>query len=314
MTEELQNTNLNSNLDLDSNFVLKIKNLNKTYGNKKIIDNLNMSVKKGSIYALIGKNGSGKTTIMRLVLGLANPNSGKIEFSTENFNRQKISGAIENPAMYPDMSASENMICQCYALGIKNSKKISKELLDTVGLGDCGKKKVKNFSLGMKQRLSLAFALIGEPEFLLLDEPMNGLDPQGMKEMRDLIAKLNREKNITFIISSHILGELIRISKDYAVINKGKMVREFSHEELVKEVEPCVRLKVNNISKAIEILNTELNINNYKMNESEIFIFGKVDTAKINEVLVKNDLIIESISSQDGNYEDYFLKLMGGEV
>lgn len=308
MTEELQDTNLNPD------FILKIKNLNKKYGNKKIISNFDMSVKKGSIYALIGKNGSGKTTIMRLVLGLANPSSGKIEFSTENFNRKKISGAIENPAMYPDMSASENMICQCYALGIKNSKKISKELLDAVGLGDCGKKKVKNFSLGMKQRLSLAFALIGEPEFLLLDEPMNGLDPQGMRDMRDLILKLNREKNVTFIISSHILGELIRMATDYAVINKGKMVREFSHEELLNEITDCVKLKVNDTSKALELLNTELNINNYKINGSEICISGKADTAKINEILVKNDLIIESISAQEGDYEDYFLKLMGGEV
>lgn len=301
MSEELQN--------LD--FALKTKYLNKKYGNKKIIDNLNISVKKGSIYALIGKNGSGKTTIMRLVLGLAHPNSGTVEFS---FDRQKISGVIENPAMYPDMNALDNMLCQCYALGIKDSEKISKELLDAVGLSDCGKKKVKNFSLGMKQRLALAFSLIGEPEFLLLDEPMNGLDPQGMKEMRDMIVKLNREKNVTFIISSHILGELIRIATDYAVINKGKLVREFSHEELIREIEPCVRLKVNDISKAIELLNTELNINNYKMDGAEICIFGNTDTAKINEILVKNDLIIESISAQDGDYEDYFLKLMGGEV
>ena len=302
MTEEFKNESI----------ALKTKNLNKTYGNKKIIDNLSISVKKGSIYALIGKNGSGKTTIMRLVLGLAHPNSGTVEFSFDD--RKKISGAIENPAMYPDMNAFDNMLCQCYALGIRDSKKVSKELLDIVELGDCGKKKVKNFSLGMKQRLALAFSLIGEPEFLLLDEPMNGLDPQGMKEMRDMIVKLNRKKNVTFIISSHILGELVRIATDYAVIDKGKMVREFSHEELVREIEPCVRLKVNNISKAIEILNTELNINNYKMDGSDICIFGNVNTASINETLVKNDLIIESISAQDGDYEDYFLKLMGGEV
>lgn len=302
MAEELQN----------ENFALKTKNLNKTYGNKKIIDNLSMSVRKGSIYALIGKNGSGKTTIMRLVLGLAHPNSGTVEFSFDD--RQKISGAIENPAMYPDMNALENMVCQCYALGVKSSKKVSDELLNVVGLSDCGKKKIKNFSLGMKQRLALAFALIGEPEFLLLDEPMNGLDPQGMRDMRDLIVQLNRERNVTFIISSHILGELVRIATDYAVINKGKMVREFSHEDLVREIEPCVRLKVNNISKAVEILNTELNINNYKMDGSDICIFGNVNTASINETLVKNDLIIESISAQDGDYEDYFLKLMGGEV
>ena len=303
MTENLK--------DLNSVFALKIKNLNKKYGNNKIIDNLNMSVRKGSIYALIGKNGSGKTTIMRLVLGLAQPNSGIIEVSVD---RHKVSGSIENPAMYPDMFAFKNMLCQCYALGIKNSKKIAKELLDIVGLGGCGKKKVKDFSLGMKQRLELAFSLIGEPEFLVLDEPMNGLDPQGIKDMRDLIVKLNREKNVTFIISSHILGELIRIATDYAVINKGKMVREFSSEELKREVEPCTRLKVNNISKAIELLNTELNINNYKMVDNEICIFGKNDTAEINQTLVKNDLIIESISAQDGDYEDYFLKLMGGEV
>ena len=300
----------------ENDLILKTNKLVKIYGKKKVIDELSLSVKKGAIYALIGKNGSGKTTIMRMILGLANPSGGSVEFLSDNLkgkNRFKVSGVIENPAFYPNMNALDNMKCQCYSLGVKNATNVSNDLLSMLGLGNCGKKKVKNFSLGMKQRLAIAMALIDNPEFLLLDEPINGLDPQGIKEIRELILKLNSERGVTFIISSHILGELTKISTDYGVICNGKLVKEISKEDLAQDVEPCVRVKVNDVSKAVEVINTELNITNYKMDGSEISVFGPVSSSQINEVLVKNDLIIESISSQDGDYEDYFIKLMGGE-
>ena len=300
----------------EGNLALKTVNLNKLYKNNKVIDNLNISIKKGSIYALIGKNGAGKTTIMKLIFGLSNPSSGSVEFldNSVSENREKMSGVIENPALYLDMSALENLKCQCYALGVKNSEKVCKDLLELVNLADTGKKKTKNFSLGMKQRLAIAMALVGDPSFLLLDEPINGLDPQGIKEVRELILKLNRERNFTIMISSHILGELYKVATDYAVICKGKLIKEFSKEELESYAESCIKLKVNDTSRALEILHSELNISNYKMNGYEICIYNYSDSAKINEVLVKNDLIIESISSQDGNYEDYFIKLMEGDL
>ena len=300
----------------EGNVALKTVNLNKTYKNNKVIDDLSISIKKGSIYALIGKNGAGKTTIMKLMFGLSNPSGGSVKFLDDSVSndREKMSGVIENPALYLDMSALENLRCQCYALGVKNSEKVCKDLLELVNLSDAGKKKTKNFSLGMKQRLAIAMALIGEPSFLLLDEPINGLDPQGIREIRELIMKLNKENNITIVISSHILGELYKVATDYAVICKGKLIKEFSKEELESSVESCIKLKVNDTSKALEILHSELNISDYKMNGSEICIYNYSDSAKINEILVKNDLIIESISSQDGNYEDYFIKLMEGDL
>ena len=308
MSDDIQNE--------EGSIALKTVNLNKVYKNHKVIDNLSISVKKGSIYALIGKNGAGKTTIMKLIFGLSNPSSGSIEFLDDSVNedREKMSGVIESPALYSDMSALENLKCQCYALGVKNSEKVCNDLLDLVSLSDVGKKKTKDFSLGMKQRLAIALSLVGDPSLLLLDEPINGLDPQGIKEIRELILKLNKERNFTILISSHILGELHKVATDYAVICKGKLVKEFSKEELESSTESCIKLKVNDTAKALEILHSELNISDYKMNGSEICIYNYSDSAKINEILVKNDLIIESISSQDGNYEDYFIKLMEGDL
>jgi len=308
MNEELQNEG--------NELALKTVDLNKFYGGKKIIDSLNLSIKRGSIYALIGKNGAGKTTIMRLIFGLASPSSGSIQFLDESISkdRKKMSGVIESPALYPNLCAESNIKCQCYALGVKNPKKVCKELLDLVNLADSGKKKVKDFSLGMKQRLAIAVALVGDPSFLLLDEPINGLDPQGIREVRELILKLNKERNVTVVISSHILGELYKVATDYGVICSGKLVKEFSKEELESSAESCIRLRVNDTAKALELISTELNINNYKMDGSEICIYGNASSSEINELLVKNDLIIESISAQIGDYEDYFIKLMEGDL
>ena len=303
--------------DESSNGVaIKTVNLNKVYGSKKVINDLNISIPEGSIFALIGKNGSGKTTMMRLIMGLAHPSSGSIEFSKEykGSGRFKVSGVIESPAFYPNMNAERKLKCHCFAFGIKNVKKVVSELLQMVDLSNCGNKKVKNFSLGMKQRLAIAMSLIGDPTFLFLDEPINGLDPQGIKEIRELIIKLNKEKKVTIVISSHILSELTKIASDYAVICNGSLVKQFSGKELSNCVNSCIRLKVNDIAKALEILSAELNVNNYKMDGAEIKIYDKVSSAKMNEILVKNDLIIESISTQTGDYEEYFLKLMEGDI
>ena len=308
MSDEIQNE--------ESELALKTIDLTKIYNGKKVIDNLNLCIKRNSIYALIGKNGAGKTTVMRLIFGLANPTSGSVKLldSSLSKDRKNMSGVIESPALYPDLCAESNIKCQCYALGVKNPKKVSKELLELVNLSGCGKKKTKDFSLGMKQRLAIAIALVGKPSFLLLDEPINGLDPQGIREVRELILKLNKENGVTILISSHILGELHKVATDYGVISSGKLVKEFSKKELESSVESCIRLRVNDTAKAIELISTELNIKNYKMDGSEICIYGDASTSQINELLVKNDLIIESISAQSEDYEDYFIKLMEGDL
>jgi len=215
-------------------YVLQTRKLAKEYGGKKVVDNISIEVRKGEIYGFIGENGAGKTTLMRMICGLASPSEGSITlFGSSDLvsQRHRIGCTIENPALYPAMTAMENLETQRILLGVKD-KNVSAKLLDTVNLGSAGKKKAKDFSLGMKQRLMIALALLGDPEFLVLDEPINGLDPIGIRKMRDLFLALNKERGITILISSHILGELEKIATRYGIISGGKMVNEFKAEEL----------------------------------------------------------------------------------
>lgn len=215
--------------------VLKTINLTKKYKDLIAVNNLNMVINKGDIYGFIGENGAGKSTVIRLITGLANPTSGKVEVSLEE--RLGIMQAIvETPAIHLSMSALDNLIYQSKMLGfLKTKEELQKSLVD-VGLEDVvsSKKKAKDFSLGMKQRLSIALALLSDPEFILLDEPMNGLDPIGIKKMRDLIISLNKEKGITFLISSHILPELDKVATKYGFISKGKLLKEITADEIHK--------------------------------------------------------------------------------
>lgn len=216
--------------------VLKTTALTKVYNHKTVVNDLSMTIQKGDIYGFIGKNGAGKTTLIRMIAGLAAPTSGSISlFESDKLTAQraKIGTVIESPALFPNMTARENLITQCKISNVKDLHTVD-EVLKLVGLSDTGKKKTKNFSLGMRQRLAIAVALIGEPEFLILDEPTNGLDPEGIKEIRELILTLNHKKGITVLISSHILSELSKFATRYGIIHNGCLIEEFTEEELWK--------------------------------------------------------------------------------
>lgn len=223
------------------NALVQTNNLTKQYGKHKVVNSVNLSVKKGEIYGLIGRNGAGKTTVLRLISGLAKPTEGDICLFGQNIHdtvyaQNRLGILIENPGIYPNMSAKDNIRLKCLAMGI-SSKSYIAELLEGVGLSAASKKKVKHFSIGMKQRLGIALALVGNPELVILDEPVNGLDPQGMAEIREIIVRLNAEQNITFIISSHILGELSKIATSYGIIEKGELKKQVLKTELTEDLE-----------------------------------------------------------------------------
>lgn len=214
--------------------ILQTKHLTKRYGHRAVVDQVSMTIREGDIYGFIGKNGAGKTTFIRMAAGLAAPSSGSIRlFDSSDLQkgRANVGTVIESPAFYPGMTALENLITFAKLHGIHDKKYLLK-LLDLVGLSNVGKKKSKHFSLGMKQRLAIAIALIGDPKLLILDEPTNGLDPEGMKEVRELILKLNQEHLITVLVSSHILGELSKFATKYGIIHHGKLIEEFTEEDL----------------------------------------------------------------------------------
>ncbi len=298
-----------------SEYVLETSELTKTYARKNAVDHINLKIRKGDIYGFIGKNGAGKTTTIKMVVGLSNPTSGKMElFGSENLQegRKKIGTVIENPALYPYLSARQNIEAQRIMKGVKD-KSITDDLLEIVGLKDTGRKKAKNFSLGMKQRLAIALALVGDPEFLLLDEPINGLDPTGIKDIRELILKLNREAGITILISSHILGELSKIATSYGVINNGILVEQFSAEELKEKVKPCLKITVNDPEKAVSTLKENLGISDIEVQDNSLKVYEMLDKSmEINSVLEANDVIVQFLTKENGDYENYFIKLMEG--
>ena len=218
------------------NAVLKTSQLTKTYSSKQVVKELSMTIQQGDIYGFIGKNGAGKTTLIRMIAGLATPSSGSIElFGSSDLvkERAKIGTVIESPALFPNMTARENLITHCRIANVKDLRVVD-ETLELVGLSNTGKKKAKNFSLGMRQRLAIAIALIGDPEFLILDEPTNGLDPEGIKDIRAIFLNLNQKKHITVLISSHILSELSKFATRYGIIHNGSLIEEFTEEELWK--------------------------------------------------------------------------------
>lgn len=248
------------------NYILQTNSLTKKYKNFQALNGLTMNVPKGSIYGFVGKNGAGKTTLIRLICGLQEPTSGSFSlYGIRNDSkdiiksRRRMGAVVETPSIYMDMTAEENLKHQYLILGLPSFDCIQ-ELLKLVGLDNTGEKKAKNFSLGMKQRLGIAIALAGDPDFLVLDEPVNGLDPQGIVEMRELILKLNREKQITVLISSHILDELSRLATHYGIIDNGRMVKELSAEELDTVCRKCVRMEVTDISNALKYSDGDLSV------------------------------------------------------
>ncbi|MCR5376914.1 MAG: ATP-binding cassette domain-containing protein [Lachnospiraceae bacterium] len=299
-------------------YVLETRGLSKRYKHFTALQDLSMHVPKGAIYGFVGRNGAGKTTLIRLVCGLQFPTEGSFTlWGTDNKDakinlmRQRMGAVVETPSLFPYMTAKENLKQQYRVLGLPNFDGID-ELLALVGLADTGKKKAEHFSLGMRQRLAIAVALCGNPDFLVLDEPINGLDPQGIVEIRELILKLNRERNITFLISSHILDELARIATHYGFIDRGHIVREMSAEELQTACRKCVSLKVTDADILAREL-TKRGIDYAVTGTDTVDVYAQPNITELALALWNDKCEILSCTERDENLEGFFLSLVGGE-
>lgn len=299
-------------------YVLQTNALSKQYGHFKALDGLTMHVPKGAIYGFVGKNGAGKTTLIRLICGLQEPTGGEYTlYGRTNaekgivVSRRRMGAVVETPSIYLDMTAEENVRQQYLILGAPSFDGIG-ELLELVGLSDTGKKKAKNFSLGMRQRLGIAVALAGNPDFLVLDEPVNGLDPQGIVEMRELILKLNRERQITVLISSHILDELSRLATHYGFIDGGRMVKEVSADELAAACRKCIRIEVSD-TKVLAYVLDELNLEYTIWTDTQADIYGMITVTELAMRLSKENCEVKSMQERDESLESYYIRLVGGE-
>lgn len=298
-------------------YLLYTNSLSKSFKNQKAVNNIHIHVKKGAIYGLIGRNGAGKTTLLKMISGLATPTGGDIYFLGKSGKeleqvRNRVGCHIEAPGLYPEMSAYQNLKCKCIQRKV-NSEAYIKELLALVGLENAGNKKTRNFSLGMKQRLGIAMALIGNPDLLVLDEPINGLDPQGIREIREILIKLNQERGITILISSHILDELARVATDYGIIHNSELVQEITAEELMERCKEKIQIKTQNLERALTVLD-EMQIDTYSVLDKEsIQLDGHIsDSAYINTKLVNAGCMVSEIKIQTDTLEDYYFKLTGG--
>jgi ABC-2 type transport system ATP-binding protein len=298
-------------------YVLQTYNLKKQYKESVALNGLDMRIPKGSIYGFVGRNGAGKTTLIRLICGLQKPTSGSFSIygvgsdsSDITVSRKRMGAVVETPAIYMNMTAEENLTQQYLIKGISSLGEIP-GLLKLVGLDSVGKKKVKNYSLGMKQRLGIAIALVGNPDFLILDEPTNGLDPQGIIEIRETILKLNRENNVTVLISSHILDELSRLATHYGFIDQGKMIKELSAEELDNECRKCLHIDVTNLAIMKKVLD-DMNIDYRVVSKSGADIFSDIGITPLVVSLANENCEVLSIAEKDEDLENYFLSVIGG--
>lgn len=298
-------------------YVLKTNGLCKQYKDFKALNGITMSVPRGSIYGFVGRNGAGKTTLIRLVCGMQFPTEGEIEIygvkssdAAIADSRKRIGAVVETPSLFPEMTAQDNLKYQYRLLGMPSFDGIP-ELLKLVGLENTGSKRAKDFSLGMRQRLGIAVAMCGNPDFLILDEPINGLDPQGIIEMRELILKLNKERGITVLISSHILDELSRLATHYGFIDKGSIVREMSAGELEAACRKCVRITVTDTSAAVRALD-EMELEYKVINDDRIDIYAKPNITRLAAALEKEGSEILSCTEHDENLEGFFISLVGG--
>lgn len=299
-------------------YVLETNAVTKRYRGFTALNGLTMRIPKGAIYGFVGRNGAGKTTLIRLICGLQEPTDGSYTLygakntDTEIYRcRRRMGAVVESPAIYPDMTARENIRQQYRVLGLPSDDGID-ELLHIVGLGDTGKKKAKNFSLGMRQRLGIAISLSGNPDFLVLDEPTNGLDPQGIIEMRELILKLNREHGITVLISSHILDELSRLATHYGFIDGGHMVKEMSAQELETHCRKCVRIEVSDtkaLARVLDGMKAEYRI----IDDTHADIYAEIPVTELVSELAKENCTVKNLTEQDESLESFYMNLVGGE-
>lgn len=297
--------------------ILTATALSKKYGSFKALSGLSMQVPKGAIYGFVGKNGAGKTTLIRIICGLQAPTAGSYRLYGVGHEekgiarqRRRMGAVVETPSLYLDMSAEENLKEQYRVLGLPSFDGMA-ELLKLVGLADTGKKKAKNFSLGMKQRLGIAVALCGDPDFLVLDEPVNGLDPQGIVEMRELLLKLNREQQITVLISSHILDELSRLATHYGFIDDGRIVKEISAEELEAACRKCMRVEVSStkaLARALEAMGVEYSV----LTETTADIYAKINLTRLSRALEQEGGELISASERGESLESYYIGVVEG--
>ncbi len=298
-------------------YVLRTNALSKQYGHFKALNGLSMNVPKGAIYGFVGKNGAGKTTLIRLICGLQKPTAGEyFLYGKQNTkkdigkSRRRMGAVVETPSVYLDMTAEENLKQQYMILG-RPSFDGMEELLEFVGLSNTGKKKAKNFSLGMRQRLGIAVALAGNPDFLVLDEPINGLDPQGIVEMRELILRLNREHQITVLISSHILDELSRLATHYGFIDQGHMVKEISATELESACRKCVHMEVSD-TKVLAYVLDRIHMEYTILSDTEVEVYGKISVTELTMQLAEENCEVKSMTEKDESLESYYISLIGG--
>lgn len=298
-------------------YVLTTSALSKQYKHFKALDGLAMHLPKGAIYGLVGKNGAGKTTLIRLICGLQEPTAGDyVLYGISNHrkeiskSRRRIGAVVETPSIYLNMTAEENLKEQYRVLGLPSFDGIS-ELLQLVGLINTGKKKAKHFSLGMRQRLGIAVAMAGSPDFLVLDEPVNGLDPQGIVEIRELILKLNREQQITFLVSSHILSELSKLATHYGFIDAGRMVKEISAEELEAACRKCIRVEVTDTKVLARVLD-QMKLEYAILTEKKADIYEDINISQLTLALAKENVELLSVREHDEGLESYYINLVGG--
>lgn len=292
--------------------VLETNNLTKKYRNFTALNEANITVSKGDIYGLIGRNGAGKTTLMRIITTLTNKTSGEFTLFGKldddlTETKRRIGCLIENPSFFPNLTAYQNLKYYALQKGIVDEKQID-EVLKLVELENVRNKKFKTFSLGMKQRLGIGLAIMDNPDFIILDEPINGLDPIGISDLRDTFKKLNEERNITILISSHILSELYAIATKFCILEKGKVIKELTKEELDTECSKCIVIKTDDVKKAVIVLEKELKTANYKVvDNEEIRLYDYLEhTDKVNKTLAENDIKVMSITETGISLEDYF--------
>ena len=299
--------------------VLTVSGLVKKYKRQFAVNGVDMHIERGDIYGFVGENGSGKTTVIRLITGLIFPHSGGFKLFDVEHNakgighaRSRIGAIVENPSIYRNMSAYNNLKTQCTILGIDNDEKI-RSVLQDVGLSELydDPKKAGNFSLGMRQRLGIAMALLGDPEFLILDEPMNGLDPAGIVGIRELILKLNRERGITFLISSHILTELSLVANKYGIISKGKLIKEITAAELHKECSRITIIRADDPNLLAEVVQSNVS-NQIEYTPDGIKIIGDLDLTALLSAVIAKGIQILSINCSETSFEEYYLSVIGG--
>lgn len=293
-------------------YVLRTKSLTKKFGSKIAVNAVDMNVAKGDIYGFIGRNGAGKTTAMKLILGLLNATEGEIElFGGEPLEkaRGRIGSLIEAPGIYKNCTAYENM--KRFSIIYGGTDEDIAQLLKFVGLENTGNKKAGRFSLGMKQRLGMAIAMLGNPEFLILDEPINGLDPEGIKDVRNAVLNLNEQKGVTFLISSHLLDELAKIVTRYGIINNGVLTEEISAEDLSAMCESGIKVRVDDVGKAITALSPLVPQEEIRVSDGELVLPIDVDAAAVNELLVKGGVRVSELGAMRGDMEEYFIARLG---